>query len=267
MRTVYDLMSLRGRAALVTGAAGHIGFEIAQALAEAGASIALSDLNAEKLAEKQVLLKKQTNNVISTHCIELSNESALKELPQTVFDMHGSLDILVNCAAFVGTSSLEGWAVPFLEQSSQAWRQAMEVNVTAAFILAQSAYQFLKISGHGSIINVSSIYGSHAPDWSLYEGTQMANPAAYGVSKAGLNQLTRWLASVMAPSVRVNTLSPGGVFREQPAAFVSRYEAKTPMKRMAVEEDFKGAAVFLASDLSSYVTGDCVNVDGGWGII
>ena len=98
----------------------------------------------------------------------------------------------------------------------------------------------------------------------LYEGTVMGNPAAYGASKGGLLQLTRWLATVMAPAVRVNAITPGGVWRNQPEPFRTRYEERTPLRRMATEEDLKGAIAYLASDLSSYVTGHNLVVDGGW---
>ena len=105
-----------------------------------------------------------------------------------------------------------------------------------------------------------------APDWSLYKDLDMENPAAYGVSKGGVIQLTRWLSTRLAPSIRVNTISPGGIFRGQPEKFIERYEARTPMGRMAKEIDLSGALIFLASDLSSYVTGQNVVVDGGWGV-
>ena len=92
----------------------------------------------------------------------------------------------------------------------------------------------------------------------------MGNPAAYSVSKGGLEQLTRWLATTLAPEVRVNAVCPGGISRNQPSNFVSRYEKRTPMKRMATENDFKGVISFLASQQSSYVTGQTINVDGGF---
>ncbi len=100
----------------------------------------------------------------------------------------------------------------------------------------------------------------------MYKGTEMGNPAAYSASKGGLIQLTRWLATTIAPDVRVNSISPGGVFRNQPKQFVDRYEKRTPLGRMATEEDFKGIIAYLASDLSKYVTGQNIDVDGGWGV-
>ena len=141
----------------------------------------------------------------------------------------------------------------------------MEVNLAAPFVLTQACAEALATSGHGSVINVGSIYGVAGPNLSLYEDTKMGNPpAAYAASKGGLLQLTRWLAAVLAPRVRVNAITPGGVWRNQPQAFVERYTALTPMGRMATEEDFKGATAYLASDLSAYVTGHNLVVDGGW---
>jgi len=105
----------------------------------------------------------------------------------------------------------------------------------------------------------------YGPDWNLYEGTSMGNPAAYGTAKGGLIQLTRWLATTVAPQIRVNTISPGGIYRNQPKQFVERYKSKTPLRRMATEDDFRGVVAYLASDMSKYVTGQNINVDGGWG--
>ena len=113
-------------------------------------------------------------------------------------------------------------------------------------------------------MNIGSIYGVVGPDMSLYDGTKMGNPAAYAVSKGGLIQLTRWLSAVLAPNIRVNCISPGGVFRNQPESFVSKYLERTPLKRMGTEEDFKGAILYFASGLSSWVTGENLLVDGGW---
>ena len=132
--------------------------------------------------------------------------------------------------------------------------------------MARGLAPLLKKSRGGSIINIASIYGSYGPDYQLYEGTSMGNPAAYAASKGGLLQLTRWLATTLAPNVRVNAISPGGVFRNQPENFVKRYVARTPLRRMATEEDFCGAISYLSSDLSRYVTGQNLAVDGGWGV-
>ena len=151
-----------------------------------------------------------------------------------------------------------------MEQSTEAWRLALEVNLTAPFVLAQACAPALSQTGHGSIININSIYGMVGPDMSLYKETSMGNPAAYAASKGGLMQLTRWLATTLAPRVRANSITSGGVWRNQPEAFTSRYTERTPLKRMATEEDLKGAVAYLASDLAAYVTGQNLIVDGGW---
>jgi short-subunit dehydrogenase len=121
-------------------------------------------------------------------------------------------------------------------------------------------------SGSGTIINIASIYGQYAPDWKIYDGTDMANPAAYAASKAGLIQLTRWMATTLAPGIRVNAISPGGVKNNQPKSFVDAYEERTPLGRMADYQDFVGAVTFLSTGMSKYVTGQVLNVDGGWGV-
>ena len=130
----------------------------------------------------------------------------------------------------------------------------------------QGLTPLLRKSKGANIINIGSTYGTWAPDHSLYEGTSMGNPAAYASSKAGLIQLTKWLSTTLASSIRVNAISPGGVLRSQPQIFVKKYKARTPLKRMAKEDDFRGAIAYLASDLSSYVTGQNLAVDGGWGV-
>jgi NAD(P)-dependent dehydrogenase (short-subunit alcohol dehydrogenase family) len=176
----------------------------------------------------------------------------------------GGLDIVVHCAGFLGTTTVEGWACRFEEQTVDAWDAAMRVNLTSAFAMVQEGKDALASSGHGSVILLSSIYGVVGPDLRLYTGTDMTTPAGYSASKGGLLQLTRHLATVLAPRVRVNAISPGGVWRNQPEVFRKRYEERTPLRRMATEDDLRGAIIFLASDLSSYMTGQNLVVDGGW---
>ncbi len=266
MRTLTELMGLDGRVAVVTGGAGHIGRVIAGTLAEQGAAVAVVDCHEDgchSAAEQiQQIHRRGTVGLVA----DLSCDQQTRALPGRVLEHFGQLDILVNCAAFVGTSRLSGWATSFEQQSVEAWRKAMDLNLTVPFVLAQSCREALACSGHGCIINIASIYGVVAPDLGLYEGTSMANPAAYGASKAGLLQLTRHLAAILAPKVRVNAITPGGVERNQPEIFQRRYQARTPLGRLATEEDLKGAVAYLASDLSAYVTGQNLIVDGGWTI-
>lgn len=261
MKSLAQLQNLHGRVCLITGGAGHLGKMFAEVAAELGADLALIDTQPSPFASE---LAARFSVRCEAFAIDLADHDLVAALPTRVAESFGRLDVLVNNAAFTGNSRLDGWAVPFAEQSSQAWLAALDVNLHAPFLLAQKAAPFLAAHHVGAIVNVASIYGVVAPDFSLYEGTNMANPAAYNASKGGLIQLTRYLATVLAPDIRVNSLSPGGISRNQPASFVERYETKTPLRRMAREEDFKGVAALLMSDLGAYITGQNLIVDGGW---
>jgi NAD(P)-dependent dehydrogenase (short-subunit alcohol dehydrogenase family) len=264
MRSISELMSLKGRKALLTGGAGHIGLALSQTLVELGAIVAIADLDKDECEKRADELNEMGNGKAWALPVNLLDEQSTRQTVQAALRQQGGLDILIHCAAFVGTTNFPGWGVPFQQQSLTAWDAALRVNLSAAFILAQESHQALETSKHGSIIFVSSIYGMVGPDMSLYEGTAMTNPAGYGASKGALLQLARYLATVFAPEVRVNAITPGGVWRSQPEIFVNRYEKRTPMGRMGTEEDFKGAVAYLASDLSAYVTGQNLIVDGGW---
>jgi NAD(P)-dependent dehydrogenase (short-subunit alcohol dehydrogenase family) len=264
VKTIRELMDLGGRVALITGGAGHIGAAMGEALAELGAKIVILDVEEGACRQTSEEISSRFRVESMALSVDLSEEKEIRQTPAAVIGRHGRLDILVNCAALVNTSTMGGWTVPFPQQSSEAWALALRINLTAPFLLTQVFADVLSASGHGSVINIGSIYGMVGPKWDLYEGTSMGNPAAYGASKGGLLQLTKYLATTMAPSVRVNMITPGGIFREQPQAFVHRYEAGVPLGRMASEEDLKGAVAYLASDLSAYMTGQNLVVDGGW---
>jgi NAD(P)-dependent dehydrogenase (short-subunit alcohol dehydrogenase family) len=266
MNTISELMSLQGRRALITGAAGGLGQVMADTLAELGADLVLVDRSATNLAILEKDLREKWPVAIQKLECDLENEGQRLAMIEAVKADGCGLSILINNAAFVGVSNLKGWAVPFEEQTLCTWRQAMEVNLTAVFHLCQAFTPLLSSEGRGNIINIGSIYGEYGPDWGLYAGTTMGNPAAYAASKGGLIQLTRWLATTIAPKVNVNAISPGGVFRNQAEVFVKRYQKRTPLQRMATENDFRGAVAFLASDLSRYVTGQNLFVDGGFGV-
>jgi len=264
MRTVSKLMDLKGRVAVVTGGGGHIGGAMADAFAELGADLVILDLEQAACDEAARRLERKWGVATLPMAADLGRESEIRSVPGRVQERFGRLDILVNCAALVSSQGLPGWTVPFLEQSAETWRMALEVNLTAPFILSQLCAPALKASGHGSIINIGSLYGVAGPDMRLYEGLPMGNAAAYAASKGGLLQLTRWLATVLAPDIRVNAITPGGLWRGQPEEFHERYCTRTPLQRMGSEEDFKGAAAYLASDLSAYMTGQNLVLDGGF---
>lgn len=251
MRTFHSLADMTGRVALVAGGAGHIGAAICDVLEEMGATVVAADRAPARGARASLV-------------VDLRDEAATRALVPAVLEAHGRLDVLVHSAAYTGQTSMPGWSAPFAEQSVGAWDEAFRVNLTSAFVLAQAASAPLAASGSGAIVLISSIYGVVGPEFDLYAGTTMHNPVAYGASKGGLLQLTRYLSTALAPSVRVNAISPGGIARGQAASFVEKYNARVPLGRMGAEEDVKGAVAYLASDLSRYVTGVNLLVDGGW---
>ena len=264
MKTIKNLLNLKEHRVLITGAGGGIGRVMADSLAELGASLILVDRPGVEIACVATDIRDRWSvDTISLEC-DLESTSSRLELVDIVISQN-KLNCLINNAAFAGETNLPGWVTNFEGQSLDTWRRAIEVNLTAAFHLSQAFTPLLKKSAGANIINIASIYGEYGPDWRLYEGTQMGNPAAYAASKGGLIQLTRWLATTLAPEIRVNAISPGGVLRNQPSSFVRRYIDRTPMRRMATEDDFRGTVAFLASNLSQYITGQIIRVDGGWG--
>ena len=262
--TIANLISLKERRALVTGAAGGIGLIIAQTLAELGANLILVDFDGREYGSMTSQLKSEWGIQVEIFPCDLDQQKERAALIALILQQDRPLDILINNAAFVGTSNLDGWCTEFGNQTVDTWDRAIAVNLTAAFDLTKGLAPLLRKSKRAAVINMASIYGFVGPDYSLYEGTTMGNPAAYAASKGGLIQLTRWLATTLAPEIRVNAISPGGVFRNQPGEFVKRYRARTPLGRMAHEDDFRGAIAYLASDLSQYCTGHNLVVDGGW---
>ena len=256
------IFSLGGKKILVTGAAGHLGFALCDYLVRDGATVFAVDIDTSALDR----LKSELNpsgDLLVIFAADLADEASRVELATSVSEHTQHLDGVVFAAAFVGTSVADGWAVDFAEQTLPPWRAALELNLTAPFHLTQLLEGLLRKGNNPSIVNVGSIYGSKAPDWSLYEGVAMANPAAYAASKGGLVQLNRWLASVLSPAIRVNMVSPGGIVRGQPQAFIDRYEKKVALGRMATEQDIVGPIVSLLSPASQYVTGQNLFADGG----
>ncbi len=263
-RTVAQLMSLEGRVALVTGGAGPLGEVLALTLAELGARVVVVDKDDDASKAAAARLTETTGGDHLGIGADLMAPGAAQRVVDAVAEAAGRLDVLVNNAAFTGTSGVPGYAVPFEQQTDEAFLAAATLNLQAPFSLVRCALDLLRASGHGSVVNVSSIYGLVGPNMRLYDGTTMGNPAAYGATKGGIGQLTRYLATVLAPDVRVNAIAPGGIERGQDPQFLERYSALAPLGRMATEEDMRGAVAWLAGDGAAYVTGQVIAVDGGW---
>ena len=248
-----ELFSLQDRVAIVTGGAGQIGREIARGLEERGARVAVFDLDVERFR------------------VDVTDRDAIEAATAEVTREWGVPQVLVNAAALDSPPDAPPEEVgPVESYPEQSFDEIMNVNVKGTFLCCQVVGARMAAEGHGSIVNVSSIYGMLSPVQELYDfrregGKTFFKPVAYSVSKSALYNLTRYLATYWAKNgVRVNTLTLAGVFNEQPKEFLDAYTARMPLGRMAEAREVVGPVVFLASDASSYVTGANLVVDGGW---
>ncbi len=262
------LFDLAGKTAVVTGACGILGRRFAAGLAELGAGLALVDLDAGAAAALAAdLARRHAVEAIGIAC-DVADPEAVRRMAETVEERLGGAQILMNNAATKG-GDLDAFFAPVERFDLATWREVMAVNLDGMFLVAQALGSRMAERGAGSIIQTASIYGLLAPDQRIYEGSEyngraINTPAVYTASKAGVIGLTRHLATYWAGrGVRVNTLTPGGVSSGQNSEFSRRYAARIPLGRMAEADDMVGAALFLASDASRYVTGQNIVVDGG----
>lgn len=263
-----NLFSLAGKVAVVTGGAGLLGQVFCQALATAGANVAIIDIDkpaAESIAAK--IDREKSQKVLAIEC-DITSPQSVSTMVQKVVAEFGRIDVLLNNAASKG-SNLDQFFAPFENYSLQAWREVTAVNIDGLFLVAQSVGNQMKKQGSGSIIQVSSIYGVVAPDQRIYAGSEyngraINTPAVYSVSKAAVIGLTSYLSTYWADSkIRVNTLTPGGISSGQNDEFNKKYSQRVPLGRMGEASELTGALIYLASDASSYVTGQNIIVDGG----
>lgn len=260
---------LHGKVAVVTGGAGILGQHFCAGLAEAGANVAVVDLQGEKAQESaQVFAEHYKTKAIGVGC-DVSDPESVQAMVTEVVAEFGEINILHNNAA--GKSDdLDAFFAPFEEYRLDQWRKIMSVNLDGMFLVAQAVGKQMVAQGKGgSIIQTASIYGVMAPDHRIYEGSfylgrQINTPAVYTASKAAVIGLTKHLATYWADKgIRVNTLTPGGTESGQNEEFKRRYSARIPLGRMANAHEMVGALLYLASDASSYVTGQNIILDGG----
>lgn len=239
--------SCKDKRAMVVGGNGLIGREVCRGLRAAGAQVWTADLEPAVPGSEAVAM-------------DVTDDISVNRAMDEVVERAGGLDIVVNCA-YPRTAD---WGASIEDVSAESWTKNLDMQLGGSFFVARAAAQRMKDTG-GSVISFASIYGMVGPSWEVYDGTTMTMPSAYSAIKGGVISLTRLLATYYAGwGIRFNVVSPGGVFDNQIESFVSRYEALTPMGRMAQPSDVVGAVVFLASDSSSYVTGQNIAVDGGW---
>lgn len=270
MTTIFDKFRLEGRTAIVTGGAGLLGKEFSRTLAEAGAYVLVADLNettASATAETITAAGYQARGV----GVDVTDKASVQALVEAALSATGRVDVLVNSAAMDPKfdSSQQGQHNnSFEDYPLEAWRQALDVNLTGMFLCCQAAARPMVAQGAGSMINICSTYGLVGPDQRIYERPgqpQQFKPAFYSVTKAGVLGMTHYLSTYfMGKNVRVNALTPGGVYNNHDEQFTKNYSARTVLGRMAHLDEMNGGVLFLASDASSYMTGSNLVVDGGW---
>ncbi len=270
---ILEKFDLTGRVAVVTGGAGLLGVEFCRTLAEAGAAVAVVDLNPTSANGTADTLAKNGYKSLALPT-DITQPDSVNAMVEKTLAEFGRLDILVNSAAldpkFDPDAAAKGIAPGAFEDYPLGdWNAALNVNLTGMFLVTQACVKPMIAQGKkGSIINICSTYGLNGPDQRIYikEGKRVAfKPVYYTVTKAGVLGFTKYLAAYYAGTeIRVNALTPGGVFNNHEDYFVKNYSAKTILGRMANKDEMNGALLFLASDASSYMTGNNVIVDGGW---
>lgn len=262
-----NLFRLDGKVAIITGAGGLLGEQHAIALSDFGATVVLTDLNADKIQERANFLTARTGNASLALTCDVTNIADWEETLKNVLSKFGHVDILVNNAAFTNQSRSANFSAPFTDFPLEDWNQILNVNLTGSFLGCQVIGRQMLAQGKGSIINFASLYGVVSPNHKMYPGTGINQPVAYSVSKSGVITLTRYLAGLWGEKgIRTNCITPGGVFNNHNELFVERFSNLNPMGRMEQKEELRGAVVYLSSDASAYCNGHNLIVDGGWTI-
>ena len=266
----YDFSSLKGKTAVITGGAGILGKHFSEGLARCGAHVVIVDLNkkeGEMIARD--LTRRYGQQCISIVC-DVSEPTSVSSMVDEVMKQFGDINILHNNAASK-SSNLEAFLAPFEEYTLGQWREVTKVNLDGMFLVAQAVgRKMVEQNKGGSIIQTASIYGLLGPDSRIYEGSSymgrsINTPAVYSASKAAVIGLTKYLATYWADkNIRVNCITPGGAESGQNDTFKEKYSSRVPLGRMAQPEEMVGALLYLASNASSYVTGQNIIIDGGW---
>ena len=249
-----NIFSCKGKTAVVTGGCGLLGNEIAKTLSEFGADVYAADNF--KPADKT------SHNGLKYLYLDITSETSINKAFNKIKKGTGSLDILINCA-YPRTSD---WNKKFEDIPFASWKKNTNDHLGGYFLASRAAAEIMnKQKGGGSIINFASIYGISAPDFRIYDGTDTTMPAAYSAIKGGIVAFTKYLATYYAKyNVRANVITPGGIESGQSKSFIKKYIERTPLQSMGKPDDIIGAAVYLASGASSYVTGTNLIIDGGW---
>lgn len=242
-------MILKDKIIIVAGGCGLIGRAIVADIKKKGGIAINADITVETKMENGLF-----------H-LDISDDNSIYELIDTVVKYYGRIDGLVNTAY----PRTKDWGTFFENIKPESWRKNVDMQMNSCFILCQTVLKVMVEQKYGSIVNIASIYGVVGNDFTLYEGYGGTSPAAYCAIKGGIINFTRYLASYYGcKGIRVNCISPGGIFDHQNPLFVSRYEERVPLGRMGTPDDIAPAVSFILSDEAKYITGQNLIVDGGW---
>jgi NAD(P)-dependent dehydrogenase (short-subunit alcohol dehydrogenase family) len=259
-KSIQELLSLKGRTALVTGGAGYLGTEISYTLAELGANVIIASRDVAKCRQRCAEIARDHGVGTLAIGLDLLDKQSIADCFEAIHRHYADVDILINNAWSGNKNSWE-------TINDRDWNYDIDMSINSVFRITKTAFPDLQRS-KGVILNIASMYGHVAPDYRIYEGTSFSNPPSYGVAKAGVIQFTKYLASFLSPhGIRVNALSPGAFPHEatqQHTTFMSRLGAKNPLGRIGYPHELKGAVALLCSDAGSYITGQNLCVDGGW---
>ncbi|SEL00489.1 NAD(P)-dependent dehydrogenase, short-chain alcohol dehydrogenase family [Chitinophaga rupis] len=242
------MFSVKNKVVVVTGGNGLLGKAICNALKEQEAVVIGTDIRFEKQGEHDYFL-------------DITDENAVITTVKEIAEKYGKIDGWIN-NAYPRTSD---WGNKLEDVPFESWRKNVDMHLNGYFLCSKVVLEYMKKYTSGSLINMASIYGVVGPDFNIYAETQMTMPVAYAAIKGGLINLTRYLAAYYGPyNVRVNAISPGGIFDNQPEQFVKRYTEKVPLRRMGTPADITSAIQYLIADEASYITGHNLIIDGGW---
>jgi NAD(P)-dependent dehydrogenase (short-subunit alcohol dehydrogenase family) len=258
----YDMT---GRVVVLTGGTGRLARHYSIVLSEVGANVVLVDLDQATCDEVAEELRKDHGTDPMGLQMDISNKAEVAAGMNRIWDKYGRIDVLINNAAANQLTVFDGKVIGFEDFPLEYWQDNLNVNLTGALLCCQEAGKRMVEQGGGVILNIGSVYGVVACDQRIYGDTGINSSVAYATTKSGIMNFTRYLASYwQGKNIRVNSLSPGGVFNGQAEPFLSNYTTKTMMKRMAELDDLASALLYLTSDASAWVTGTNLMVDGGW---
>jgi NAD(P)-dependent dehydrogenase (short-subunit alcohol dehydrogenase family) len=264
-----DLFSVQDRVVVVTGGLGQLGRQFALALADRGARVAVFDTRVDDARVAERFGDRRADPRLLFARVDVTRRDSIESGLSRVVAAWGPPHALINNAALDSPPNAPAAENgPFECYPEASWDQVMDVNAKGVFLCCQVVGGAMAAAGRGSVVNIASVYGLVSPDQRIYEyrgGTPFFKPASYAASKSALLNLTRYLSTYWAVrNVRVNTLAFHGVFNNQDPEFLKRYCARVPLGRMAREDEYNGAILFLLSDASSYMTGAHLVLDGGW---